>query len=316
MERRSGVLGSGHTRAKFILMGEHSVVYGRPAIALPLPSLTMDVEVLAGTGPARIESAYFRGLLSDAPADLAGPVAAIDAAGEAFGILRQDIVVAIESTIPAERGLGSSAATAGAIIHAFASMAGRDLDDGAHFDLVQVAERVAHGTPSGLDAVATNSRVPVLFRGGVTEALPMSLDAAFVIADTGVRGRTRDSVGAVRALRDERPRWVGGRIDRLGALTDGAVHDLASGGVDRLGERMIEAQGILTELGVSSGEIEGLVEAATRSGALGAKLTGGGRGGCIVALVRSPSDADAVSQALLEAGARGTWVYDTMVPVA
>lgn len=316
MERRSGVLGTGHTRAKFILMGEHSVVYGRPAVALPLPTLSMTVDLIETQGPARIVSSLFTGDLRDAPAGLAGPVAAITAAGEAFGIDRTGMTVAIESSIPAERGLGSSAATAGAIVHAFAAAAGRELSDREHFDLVQIAERVAHGTPSGLDAVATNSRVPILFRDGVAEGLPMSLDATFVIADTGVRGRTRDSVAGVRALREARPRWATSRIDRLGDLTEGVVADLAAGDAEPLGRRMSEAHVLLGELGVSSDELDGLVRASSAAGALGAKLTGGGRGGCVVALVGSPADAEAVSRALLEAGARATWVYDTVVPVS
>ena len=316
MERRSGVLGTGHTRAKFILMGEHSVVYGRSAIALPLPALSMDVEIVETDGPVRIASALYSGELADAPADLAGPVAAIRAAGDAFGVPRRNLTVSIESSIPAERGLGSSAASAGAIVHAFAAAGGRVITDREHFDLVQVAERVAHGTPSGLDAVATNSRVPVLFRDGLAESLPMSLGASFVIADTGVKGRTRESVSAVRGLRDERPRWAEARIDRLGALTDGAVDDLAEGSAARLGEKMSEAHALLSDLGVSSEDLDILVTAATGAGALGAKLTGGGRGGCIVALVESPAHAMAVSRSLVDAGARGTWVYDTMVPVA
>ncbi|PSL39733.1 mevalonate kinase [Labedella gwakjiensis] len=316
MERRSGVLGSGHTRAKFILMGEHSVVYGRPAIALPLPALAMDVEIFAVPGPARIASDLFTGALADAPADLAGPVAAIDAASRAFDVPLSDVTVAIESTIPAERGLGSSAATAGAIVHAFADAAGRRIGDVEHFDLVQVAERVAHGTPSGLDAVATNSRVPVLFRGGVAQSLPMSLDATFVIADTGVRGRTRDSVASVRAQLAQRPEWTEDRIDRLGVLAEGAVGDLGEGAADRLGARMAEAHGILAELGVSSDELDALVRAASSAGAVGAKLTGGGRGGCVVALTNSPAHSVEVADALIAAGAHATWTYDTMVPIA
>jgi mevalonate kinase len=310
------VLGTGHTRAKFILMGEHSVVYGRPAIAVPLPTLAMDVEILSTPGPTRLVSTLYSGVLRDAPESLAGPLAAIDAAASAFGVPAYDITVAIESSIPAERGLGSSAATAGAIVHAFAAAAGRELGDLQHFELVQVAERVAHGTPSGLDAVATNSRVPVFFRNGVAERLSMSLDATFVIADTGMRGRTRDSVGAVRELREKRPRWAERRIDRLGVLAEAAAADLADGATGRLGESMSEAHGLLSELGVSSLDLDVLVGAARSAGARGAKLTGGGRGGCVVALADSPSEAAVVSQALVDAGARATWVYDTMAPVA
>ncbi|WP_166404861.1 mevalonate kinase [Labedella endophytica] len=316
MESRSGVLGTGHTRAKFILMGEHSVVYGRPAIALPLPALSMDVEILRSPGEARIESSLFSGLLSETPDQLAGPLAAIEAAGEAFAVPRRDLSVVIRSSIPAERGLGSSAAAAGALVHAFADVAGRALSDREHLDLVQVAERVAHGTPSGLDAVATNSRVPVMFRSGEASPLPLTLEASFVIADTGERGRTRDAVAAVRSVHDARPRWATARIDRLGELAEGAADDLAQGSADRLGQRMSEAHGLLSDLGVTSGRLDDLVAAAAAAGAAGAKLTGGGRGGCIVALVATSGEASAVSAALREAGAHATWTYDTMVPVA
>jgi mevalonate kinase len=315
VERRGTVLGTGHTRAKFILMGEHSVVYGHPAIALPLPALAMDVEVSSGQGVPRIRSEYYSGPLADAPPTLAGPLAAVTAASDAFDVPLDGLLVDIESSIPAERGLGSSAATAGAIVHAFAAAAGRSLSDREHFDLVQVAERVAHGTPSGLDAVATNSRVPVFFQDGTTSALPMSLQGSFVIADTGIRGRTRVAVSDLRRLREERPRWANGRIDRLGALAREAAEDLRLARADALGARMTEAHTILGELRVSSEDLDALVVAATGAGALGAKLTGGGQGGCIVALAANPSAAAEVVSALHAAGAARSWVYDTMVPV-
>lgn len=315
VERRGAVLGTGHTRAKFILMGEHSVVYGHSAIALPLPALSMDVELRATEGAARIHSEYFSGVLADAPSSLAGPLAAIDAASTAFGVRLEGLLIDVESSIPAERGLGSSAATAGAIVHAFADAAGARISDREHFDLVQVAERVAHGTPSGLDAVATNSRVPVLFTGGVTAPLPMTLQGSFVIADTGVRGRTRVAVTEVRRRREERPLWADARLDRLGRLASDAADDLADARVAALGSRMSEAHDILRELGVSSGELDALVTAATDAGALGAKLTGGGQGGCVVALAPTPAIAADVTRALHAAGAARSWVYDTMVPV-
>ncbi|RWZ61183.1 mevalonate kinase [Labedella populi] len=315
MERRGAALGTGHTRAKFILMGEHSVVYGHSAIALPLPALSMDVEVHAVGGAARIRSEYFSGPLADAPSTLAGPIAAINAASGAFDVPLDGLLIDIESSIPAERGLGSSAAAAGALVHAFADMAHRRISDREHYDLVQVAERVAHGTPSGLDAVATNSRVPVLFAGGITAALPMTLQGSFVIADTGVRGRTRVAVAGLRRLREERPVWAESRLDRLGRLAEDAVADLAEARGEALGVRMSEAHGILSELGVSSRELDVLVTAATAAGALGAKLTGGGQGGCVVALAPTPAIAADVTRALHVAGATRSWVYDTMVPV-
>jgi mevalonate kinase len=310
------VLGTGHTRAKFILLGEHSVVYGRPAIALPLPALSMTATLRSAPGPVRVSSSYYSGFLADAPASLAGPTAAIHAAATAFGMPLEGIEVHIDSAIPAERGLGSSAASAGAIVHAFADATGRRLTDDEHVELVQVAERIAHGTPSGLDAVATNSRVPILFRGGDAQTLSMALGATFVIADSGVRGRTRIAVADVRRLREATPAFVDARLDRLGSLVEGAVVDLAEDRAVDLGLKMSRAHAILGELSVSSRGLDGLVTAATDAGALGAKLTGGGQGGCVVALAQNPEDGAVVARALEAAGAVRTWTYDTLVPVA
>jgi mevalonate kinase len=201
-------------------------------------------------------------------------------------------------------------------VHAFADATGRRLSDDEHVELVQVAERIAHGTPSGLDAVATNSRVPILFRGGDAQTLSMALGATFVIADSGVRGRTRVAVADVRRMREANPAFVDARLDRLGSLVEGAVVDLAEDRAADLGLKMSRAHEILGELSVSSRGLDGLVTAATDAGALGAKLTGGGQGGCVVALAQNPEDGAVVARALEAAGAVRTWTYDTLVPVA
>jgi mevalonate kinase len=310
--RRPGKdVGTGSTRAKAILVGEHAVVYGEPAIALPLASLPMRATVRREAGPLGIESVLYSGTLADAPEELSAPRAAIEATLDHLGLPHRDLVLSTESTIPAARGLGSSAATAGALALALADLAGVTLTAQEHFDLVQVGERVAHGSPSGLDARTTASTEPVWFQGGETRSLDLRLQAHLVIADTGVHGRTRLAVAEVRAFRERHPARGAQLITELGQITRDTVDDLALDRPVALGERMTRAHHALAELGVSSPELDTLVATALDAGALGAKLTGGGQGGCLLALASDAASAGTIAAALRRAGAPRTWLHRT-----
>ncbi|MCI2957417.1 mevalonate kinase [Agromyces atrinae] len=300
--------GYGSAHAKFILLGEHAVVHARPAIGMPLPHLRVRAEARIAPGPLRLETEIHSGPLSAAPPRLDALGTAIRTALAHFGHPEDDITVGVRSGIPIGRGLGSSAAAAHAIIEAIRSLLEVELDDDERFEIVQAAERIAHGNPSGLDARATREPGPILFESGAVTRLDVRFGGAFVIADTGIRGSTKDAVDDVGAFVRVEPVRSAVLLDRLEALTRDAAVDLASDRRGELGERMTEAQRILTELGAGHEAIDRLVDAARRGGALGAKLTGGGQGGCIVALVRSADDAQPVVRALEEAGAVGSWV--------
>lgn len=300
--------GYGSAHAKFILIGEHAVVHARPAIAMPLPHLRVRAEARFTPGELRLETEVFSGPLDAAPLSLATLATAIRATLTYLAHPLTGVTVSVRSGIPIGRGLGSSAAAAHAIVEAIRTLWEAHLSDDERFDIVQAAERVAHGNPSGLDARATRTPVPIFFDRGAVTRLAVNFGGAFVIADTGIRGSTKNAVGDVGAYLTEEPERTTGLLDRLEELTLAAAVDLAEDRREALGERMSEAQRILTELGVGHEAIDRLVAAAVRSGALGAKLTGGGQGGCIVALVHSAADATSVVRALEEAGAVGTWV--------
>ena len=321
--------GYGETCAKVILFGEHSVVYGHSAVALPLKNLRMRATVIANDcgsaanpaspqtqSPLPLDSQItlsclgFTGKLSEIPPRFSSIRAAIHAALEFAGWGGESLHVATESDFPPERGLGSSAAAAGAVIRAILDYYGARASEDEIFALTQSAERVAHGRSSGLDATATSASWPVRFKRGEFSRMDICMRAWLVLADSGCKGMTRETVEALRAKLDAHPCEVGAQLDDLGAIAVDAEDDLALGRAENMGARMNRAHKILADLGVSTPQLDKLVRAACEHGALGAKLTGGGGGGCVIALADSADAAERVSAALRNAGACGTWIVD------
>lgn len=340
--------GYGETCAKVILFGEHSVVYGYSAIALPLKNLRMRATVtgcdLAGEETACCETCEtcetatcetcetcadyetsipqnsdslitlscldFTGKLSEVPPRFNSVRTAIHAALEFAGRVGDSLHVATESDFPPERGLGSSAASAGAVIRAILDYYKIRASEDEIFALTQSAERVAHGRSSGLDATATSALWPVHFSSGEFSRMEINMRAWLILADSGCKGMTRVTVDALRARMDEQPDAVKNKLDELGAIANQAADDLALGRAADMGARMTRAHRILADLGVSTPQLDKLVQTACDHGALGAKLTGGGGGGCVIALADTEAAAEQVSAALRAAGACGTWIVD------
>lgn len=325
--------GYGETCAKVILFGEHSVVYGHSAVALPLKNLRMRAAVVrcnSATSVTSVTSATsatgestpdpdsrvtlscldFTGKLSDIPPRFSSIRAAIREALKFAKWHGEPLHVTTKSDFPPERGLGSSAAAAGAVIRAILDYYGARASDDELFELTQAAERVAHGCSSGLDATATSASWPVRFKCGEFSRMDICMRAWLVLADSGCKGMTRSTVEGLRARLDAQPDKVGAQLDNLGAIAAEAEADLALGRVESMGVRMTRAHKILADLGVSTPQLDKLVRVACEHGALGAKLTGGGGGGCVIALADTAAAAERISAALREAGACGTWIVD------
>lgn len=353
--------GVGKTCAKVILFGEHSVVYGYPAVALPLRNLCMRATVsnectfnfeldksfelkskttslnshsslnssnlhssLNSSNSLSVETSIetniddnivfsalgFTGLLRNIPPRFSSIRTAIHCALDFAGWDGERLYVLTESDFPPERGLGSSAASAGAIIRAILDYYGIDANQSQLFSLTQKAERVAHGRPSGLDAVATSSLLPVKYCNGSFDYMNINMRAWIVLADSGLKGMTRVTVEDLRKKRDENPTFVNSLLQELGDIALSAEDDLLHGSSENVGIKMIRAHRILDKLGISTPLLNDLVDAAYSNGALGAKLTGGGGGGCVIAIADSEDCAYKVSDAFKSAGAKKTWIVD------
>ncbi|NLB46246.1 MAG: mevalonate kinase [Microbacteriaceae bacterium] len=306
--------GEGSAHAKAILFGEHAVVYGAPAIAIPIHELEAEARVESAERGIRIESELYSGEASAAPQGMQPVVTAIEASLAQIGAPQAGVRVQILSAIPHSRGLGSSAAVAAAVARAIADWAGRTLGEGNLFEVVQQAERVAHGNPSGLDARAVTADSTIRFDFGVVRAVRTGQALSFVLADSGIAGSTAEAVGAVRSRRESDTDVTEGLLSRLARIAEDSIEDIARGDRDAIGARMSEAHDLLDQIGVSSPTLNSLVDAAIAAGAYGAKLTGGGLGGCIIALAESPQHAEELGSALRRAGALRTWT--ATVPAA
>jgi mevalonate kinase len=291
---------------KVILFGEHAVVYGQPAIAVPVTQVQATVTIAPappGSGLTLVAPDLgTRSSLSAAPED--EPLAA--AARLALAHLSNpepDATLTVTSTIPIASGLGSGTAVSTALARALAAFLGRRLDPAQVSALVFEVEKIHHGTPSGVDNTVVAYAQPVYFvRGCTVERLSVRAPFILLIGDTGTRSSTRQAVERVRRGRQRNPARYDALFDQIGDVVIEARRAIESGDVDALGPLMDDNHELLIELGVSSHKLDDLVEAARFAGALGAKLSGAGRGGNMIALVEDDL-VDQVAEALKEAGA-------------
>jgi mevalonate kinase len=210
----------------------------------------------------------------------------------------------LSSTIPIASGLGSGAAVSTAIVRALAQFFKRDLSTQTISDLVYQVEKIHHGTPSGIDNTVIAYAQPVYFvRNQTLQTFSVPVPFKLIIADTGLASPTKIAVGDVRKGWEANPVKFEALFDRCGEIANQARTLIESGQPDQLGPLMIANQTALRELTVSSPELDSLVAAALSAGALGAKLSGGGRGGNMIALITDNSEGQ-VTEALLQAGAK------------
>ncbi len=174
---------------------------------------------------------------------------------------------------------------------------------GRRLALVYEVEKLHHGTPSGIDNTVIAYGQPVYFvRGQPPQTFPIGRPFTLAIADSGIASPTRIAVGDVRRAWEQEPARFEALFDRVAAAVEAARAAIAAGEPERLGRLMDENHALLQETGVSCPELDALVTAARAAGATGAKLSGGGRGGNMIALV-TESTASRVAGALRAAGA-------------
>ena len=294
---------------KIILFGEHAVVYGRPALAAPVTQVHADVDVSDSIRPGiwiDAPEVSLHAELNTLPSD--HPMGSV--INNLFFLWRispfPNLEIKILSTIPVASGLGSGAAVTVALTRALAFHLNHSMSDEEVNTFAYEIEKLHHGTPSGIDNTVVTYAQPVYFvRDRPIEIFHVGEPFTIVIADTGIAAPTKESVGDVRRMwANDKPRWET-LFDKIGEISFTARRAIEAGKPELLGELMNENHTLLQKLTVSSPELDRLVEAARIAGARGAKLSGGGRGGNMFALVE-PEKTEVVSLSLRAAGAKNT----------
>lgn len=300
---------------KIILFGEHAVVYGEAGLAIPVHALQARAVVSpwidGKSGQIWIEAPAVQ--LSSDLGDLGPDHPLREAVRQALGDQPLERVPAcrilITSTIPPAAGLGSGAAVSTCLIRALAAFLGQRLDDDQVSRKAFEVEKIHHSTPSGIDNTVIAHQRPIYYRKGEAfRFLSIPVPFSILIASSGKPGDTLKAVQQVRQAWSEDRETHNRIFSAIGEISNRAGRLIEEGSTRELGPLMDQNHSLLQELEVSTPDLDRLVEAARTSGALGAKLSGGGLGGHLIALVEDRQEQ--ICADLIAAGAASAFITE------
>ena len=307
-------MATGSGRGKVILFGEHFVVYGLPALAAGIASVTT-------AKITRVRSFGWK-LVDNRPAmpgykekKYEEQKVSIDNMLKHLNVdtTKTGFQFDLEGDLVCASGIGASAASCVAIARALSEEYSLGLNDNQVNETAFIGETGYHGTPSGLDNTASTFGGLIWFErdlnGGPPkfEKLKLGKSANLVIASTGLTASTKVVVGDVRKKKDTDPDWFDSMSKQYNHLVNDAKEALITLDFDKVGELMNKNHELLQQLTVSFKELDNLVELARENGAIGAKMTGTGRGGNMIALAPDEATMNVIAEVLKKGGAAGVW---------
>jgi len=303
--------------AKVILFGEHFVVYGEPAIVLAIDKRVYakaenrsDKRLFLRSVNLNLAGYFENGTFTTEQGDMKEarskfePVRlVVEKVSEKYGE-NVGLNIEINSTVPVAAGLGSSAAVAAAVTLAVGALLNVKMSKEDIFRITYEAEKIVHGTPSGIDPAISTFGGTLLFQMDTGfKPLDVRMDIPVIIGDTGVERSTRGQVEKVLDIREKYPQVVEPIMRAAREIVLRAIEALEENDLETLGELMNINHALLYGVGVSDESLEWLINAARKAGALGAKLTGAGGGGCMIAIAKNEK-LEQVLEALQRAGGR------------
>jgi mevalonate kinase len=300
-------MGKGSGFGKVILFGEHFVVHGVPGI----------VSAIASTTDAEVKKTGKRLAVKDERKTAKGyseekrlqQLESIDRMLKAMGIdSKTPLSIWIGGTLPGFSGLGASAASSVAIARAIAQEVGMELSDERVNEVAYEAEKAYAGTPSGIDNTAATYGGLLWFRKNMTggantiERISIQKPVEIIIGSTGKVANTKAMVEGVAERKRRNPQKYDPLFKQAEALAYAGRKALEAYDLKKVGELMNGNHRLLQEIEVSSRELDLLVNIARKQGAFGAKLTGGGGGGCMTALTPTRELQEKVAAAIEKEG--------------
>jgi mevalonate kinase len=286
---------------KMILFGEHSVVYGKPAVVLAIDrrakviadkrkdkKIFIDADNLGFSG--YFEDDIYHAVRGKAwrGRNLAALNIATKKTMEYLGV-EGGANLKVRSMIPIAVGLGSSAAICVATVGAIERLYDANLKSEEISKIAFEGETIIHGSPSGVDnSVSTYAGILSYDKENGIKRHKLERDIPFIIGNSKKKRSTRKMVEDVAALRARNPKEVNAILDSMGIIAESGLDALKKADLGRIGDLMDLNHGLLSAIGVSTMKLEILCHTSRNNGALGAKLTGAGGGGCMIALAEEP----------------------------
>ena len=301
---------------KVILFGEHAVVYGFPSIAIPVFNVKSNVYI-SPNPKGKPDQIYLDAPDIDIHCNLDelpenNPTRSLISEIKNFLEIHSfpAFNLRVKSTIPIAAGLGSGASISISTIRAVTGFLGIKIDDKDVSKIAYEIEKIYHGTPSGIDnTVITYQKSIYFIKGKPFHTINIKEPLTLVIADSGIKSLTSEVVNELREKYEKNKIEIREQFASIGKITDEARHCLSNGNLIKLGALMNQNHKVLASLGVSNSTLDQLVDTALSSGALGAKLSGAGKGGNMIALV-GKENAQTIASDLIQAGAINTITTD------
>jgi mevalonate kinase len=306
---RKAELGKGYGYGKTILFGEHFVVYGLPALASALGAKTTAIiDRIARKGYELIDNrpevpGYKKEKYEEQQISIRNVLKFMGVDTE-----KQGLRITLGGDLICASGVGASAAGCVAIARAITDEFKLNWNDARINEAAYEGEKGYHGTPSGIDNTASTFGGLVYFvknmKGGpnTMETTKLKNSVELVIGNSGITSDTKEVVDAVRKLKDKDPKWFDGIIEKYSRLVAQGRQALEKFDLPLVGKLMDKNHSLLQEITVSNEVLDSMVAISRKAGALGAKVTGTGRGGQMIALTPSMKLRDKVANALQAAG--------------
>ncbi|MGD0145771.1 MAG: mevalonate kinase [Nitrososphaerales archaeon] len=265
--------------SKAIITGEHFVVHGAWALVAALPR-KVRVEVSESTSFKVISDK-----LSSAGASGLRPIAGVVKAMAKEFSFNPRLALSIRSEVPEGAGLGSSASTMVAVASAVARFRSLDLQASDIIRFSMVGEKEVHGRPSGIDVAACTVGGVLLFRPGINpKKVSFKGQRSLIVAFSGKKRSTKYQIRRVASVKETFPSLFGALTEAASEVSLMAAKRLAESDMEDVGRLLSFNHAVLSTLGVSNRPLDRLVDLALSLGAYGAKLTGAGGGGSVIAV--------------------------------